>query len=57
MLDVCQRVIAASEQDLEFIRIDKAIFETCPDDSIDYALMEPLCNQGNNDVMVVCRLD
>lgn len=40
MLDVCKRAIAAPSQDLEFVRVDKAIFETCPDDSIDYAVME-----------------
>ena len=53
MLAVCQRAIAAPSQDLEFIRVDKAIFETCPDDSVDYAVMEPLCLQGNDAVMVV----
>ncbi len=40
MLDVCKRAIAAPSQDLDFVRVDKAIFETCPDDSIDYAVME-----------------
>lgn len=40
MLDVCKRAIATPSQDLEFIRIDKEIFQTCPDDSIDYAVME-----------------
>jgi mannose-1-phosphate guanylyltransferase len=53
MLEVCQRAIAAPSQDLEFIRVDKAIFETCPDDSIDYAVMEPLCLQGNDAAIVV----
>ncbi|MDR8524432.1 mannose-1-phosphate guanylyltransferase/mannose-6-phosphate isomerase [Shewanella fidelis] len=40
MLDVCRRAFAEPVRDLEFIRLDKAIFETCPDDSIDYAVME-----------------
>ncbi|GIU18023.1 MULTISPECIES: mannose-1-phosphate guanylyltransferase/mannose-6-phosphate isomerase [unclassified Shewanella] len=40
MLDVCRRSIAESTQDLEFIRVDKTVFATCPDDSIDYAVME-----------------
>lgn len=40
ILDVCKKSIAAPEQDLEFIRVNKAIFETCPDDSVDYAVME-----------------
>ena len=37
---MCKKSIAAPEQDLEFIRVNKAIFETCPDDSVDYAVME-----------------
>jgi mannose-1-phosphate guanylyltransferase/mannose-6-phosphate isomerase len=53
ILDVCKRAIAAPLQDLDFIRVNKAIFATCPDNSIDYALMEPLCVQGNNPVIVV----
>lgn len=53
MLDVCKRAIATPSQDLEFIRVDKAIFEICPDDSIDYAVMEPLCAEGGDSVMVV----
>ncbi|WP_157581943.1 mannose-1-phosphate guanylyltransferase/mannose-6-phosphate isomerase [Shewanella woodyi] len=40
MLDVCRRAIAEPAQDLEFIRVDKEVFATCPDDSIDYAVME-----------------
>ncbi|MHC5350591.1 mannose-1-phosphate guanylyltransferase/mannose-6-phosphate isomerase [Metapseudomonas furukawaii] len=38
--ETCQVALARSEQDLEFIRIDPASFEHCPDDSIDYAVME-----------------
>ncbi|MBQ4799509.1 mannose-1-phosphate guanylyltransferase/mannose-6-phosphate isomerase [Pseudoalteromonas sp. MMG006] len=48
ILKVCKKAIAAPEQDLEFVRVDKNIFETCPDDSVDYAVMEK-----SNDVMVV----
>lgn len=40
ILDICKQAIAVPEQDLEFIRVNKAIFETCPDDSVDYAVME-----------------
>ena len=53
ILDVCKRAIATPSQDMEFVRVDKAIFEICPNDSIDYAVMEPLCAQGSNSVMVV----
>lgn len=38
--DICQSAIASTYSDLDFIRIRKDIFENCPDDSIDYAVME-----------------
>lgn len=53
ILDVCKRAIAAPSQDLDFVRVDKAIFATCSNESIDYAVMEPLCAQGSNFAMVV----
>ncbi|PMG31181.1 mannose-1-phosphate guanylyltransferase/mannose-6-phosphate isomerase [Shewanella sp. 10N.286.52.C2] len=40
ILDICRRAIAKTTQDLEFIRVDKEVFAACPDDSIDYAVME-----------------
>ncbi|AIG00179.1 mannose-1-phosphate guanylyltransferase/mannose-6-phosphate isomerase [Alteromonas australica] len=40
MLDVCKRAIDTETPDLDFIRVDHDIFATCPDDSIDYAVME-----------------
>ena len=48
ILNICRKAIATPEQDLEFVRVDKAIFETCPDDSVDYAVMEK-----SEDVIVV----
>ena len=51
MLDVCKRAIAAPALDLEFVRVDKTIFATCPDDSIDYAVME------KTDVAMVVPMD
>lgn len=38
--EVCERALAAAERDMDFIRIDPAIFSACPEDSIDYAVME-----------------
>lgn len=35
-----QRAIENKTSDLDFIRIDKDIFNQCPEDSIDYAVME-----------------
>lgn len=40
MLDVCRQALAAAKTDLDFTRVDAAIFNTCPSDSIDYAVME-----------------
>lgn len=36
----CQKAVAELTADLDFIRIDKDAFVACPDDSIDYAVME-----------------
>ncbi|KJF85809.1 mannose-1-phosphate guanyltransferase [Photobacterium phosphoreum] len=38
--DICKLAIASTYSDLDFIRISKDIFDKCPDDSIDYAVME-----------------
>jgi mannose-1-phosphate guanylyltransferase len=40
MLEICQQAIASEATDLEFVRVDADIFVHCPDDSIDYAVME-----------------
>ncbi len=37
---VCEDAINNKNEDLDFIRIKKEIFDKCPDDSIDYAVME-----------------
>lgn len=36
----CQKAIGQTNADLDFIRIDKTAFASCPSDSIDYAVME-----------------
>ncbi len=36
----CAAAFAAAKADLDFTRIDKRLFEACPADSIDYAVME-----------------
>jgi mannose-1-phosphate guanylyltransferase / mannose-6-phosphate isomerase len=51
MLAVCKQVLNAAIKDLDFTRLDKAIFSTCPADSIDYAVME------KTDKAVVIPLD
>ncbi len=40
MLSVCRKAIESESMDLDFVRINGEIFAECPDDSIDYAVME-----------------
>ncbi|HFY0733596.1 TPA: mannose-1-phosphate guanyltransferase [Citrobacter amalonaticus] len=40
ILDVCMKAITNINVDLDFIRVEEKIFSTCPDESIDYAVME-----------------
>lgn len=40
MLQAVQTSVAEGVRDLDFLRLGKAAFESCPSDSIDYAVME-----------------
>jgi len=40
ILAACQAAFADGRKDLDFTRVDRAAFERCPGDSIDYAVME-----------------
>lgn len=40
ILAACTAALAASQSDLDFVRVDTAAFQACPSDSIDYAVME-----------------
>ena len=40
ILAICKKAISTIAADLEFVRIDAEVFANCPDDSIDYAVME-----------------
>lgn len=40
MFTICEKAIETESKDLDFIRIEPEVFATCPDDSIDYAVME-----------------
>ncbi len=57
MYAACEAAMANTEQDFDFVRIDKEAFIACPDDSIDYALMEPLTADSANSQVVVAPLD
>ncbi|MDD5633434.1 MAG: mannose-1-phosphate guanylyltransferase/mannose-6-phosphate isomerase [Methylococcales bacterium] len=51
MLAICRQALKAAKIDMDFVRLDKEIFSTCPADSIDYAVME------KTDKAVVIPLD
>jgi len=54
----CQAAMAGSSEDMHFTRVDEAAFAACPQDSVDYAVMEPLCKEaGGESEAVVVPLD
>ena len=40
ILAACREALAGGTQDMHFTRVDEAAFAACPDDSVDYAVME-----------------
>jgi mannose-1-phosphate guanylyltransferase/mannose-6-phosphate isomerase len=40
IVSACRNALAGGRADLDFFRLDPAVFEACPSDSIDYAVME-----------------
>jgi mannose-1-phosphate guanylyltransferase len=38
--DVCKLSMTDAKSDLDFLRVNKTIFEACPSESVDYAVME-----------------
>ncbi len=40
--DCCREAFALAKREADFIRVDRALFQKCPSDSIDYAVMERL---------------
>ncbi|WP_299392797.1 mannose-1-phosphate guanylyltransferase/mannose-6-phosphate isomerase [Pelagibius sp.] len=40
ILQACRKALEAGTRDQDFIRLDAAVFDTCPSESIDYAVME-----------------
>lgn len=51
IFDACEQAMMNVDPDLDFIRVNKEAFLSCPDDSIDYAVME------KTDSAVVIPLD
>ena len=50
----CEKAMSHTQQDMDFIRVDSTEFAACPDESIDYAVMEPL---AKTEQVVVAPLD
>lgn len=48
IVEACEQAFNRSNKDMDFTRLDPAVFEHCPSESIDYALME----KTNNAVVV-----
>ncbi|MDI9363096.1 mannose-1-phosphate guanylyltransferase/mannose-6-phosphate isomerase, partial [Cronobacter malonaticus] len=40
ILDACEKAMSTVDPDLDFIRVDEEAFLACPEESIDYAVME-----------------
>ncbi|WP_024553501.1 mannose-1-phosphate guanyltransferase [Franconibacter helveticus 513] len=40
ILQACEKAMSVVDPDLDFIRVDEAAFLACPDESVDYAVME-----------------
>lgn len=53
ILAACQAAFEAKTVDADFVRPGRYAFATCPSDSIDYAVMEPLTTQETGEVMVL----
>lgn len=60
MLSACERAHGQGERDGDFYHIDARAFETCPQDSIDYAVMERIGSRRSRNgqpLAAVVRLD
>jgi len=59
ILAACEKSMLAASIDMDFVRADKVSFLLCPSDSIDYAVMEPLCKStaGGTDGALVVPMD
>ncbi|WP_286259760.1 mannose-1-phosphate guanylyltransferase/mannose-6-phosphate isomerase [Pseudoalteromonas apostichopi] len=38
--EACKKAVQVQSSDMDFVRVDKEAFERCPDESVDYAVME-----------------
>lgn len=52
MYQACQVAMQAACVERDFTHVDAELFSQCPEDSIDYALMEPLCARADSKVLM-----
>lgn len=53
MAAACREAMTELSPDLDFVRVKKDAFAKCPDNSIDYAIMEPLTREQPGAVQVI----
>jgi len=53
----CERAMQDTRRDMDFVRVDVEAFVACAEESVDYAVMEPLCSGEDADAVVVMPLD
>jgi mannose-1-phosphate guanylyltransferase len=46
ILEACTRAMEAGSLDMDFVRVNAEAFYNCPEDSIDYAVMEKACDSA-----------
>lgn len=57
ILQACKNAIKSSSLDLDFTRVNKGEFQKCPSNSIDYAVMEPICANPSERSVTMIPLD
>ncbi|WP_372739260.1 mannose-1-phosphate guanylyltransferase/mannose-6-phosphate isomerase [Neptunomonas sp.] len=53
ILSACEAAMQTTAADFDFIRVEEEAFKACPDESVDYAVMEPLSANSTASVVVV----
>lgn len=48
----CEMAMKDATKDYDFVRVGDAAFKACPDESIDYAIMEPLSKEVDGQILV-----
>ena len=53
IFSACEKAMSDTSDDMDFVRVNKEAFEACADESIDYAIMEPLASADSTEPQVV----